>query len=452
MNLRNGIYYAALAVPTLAVLALVIIGDNARALPAFSRQTGEDCAACHVGSFGPQLTPHGRKFKLTGYTDGDGKFHLPLSAMAVGSWTHTAEDQAGGAGPHAGDNNNLAIDEVSGFIAGKIAGPVGAFVQVTYDGNEHHVALDNADIRAAFDTEFAGKDLILGVDFNNNPTVQDVFNTTPAWGFPYTSSALAPSGMAGTLINGGAEMQVGGASVYGYWNDLIYAEVGAYSRLSSGFLHNFGIDRETVIKGAAPYWRLALTHEWKRQAFSVGTFGMVANVYPDDLHMSGSDKYTDMGFDATYQWLGTRKDIISANLSFVHEKQDRTGSYALGLTANPKDSLNEFKANVSWYHDKTYGLTAGVFSTTGSADPVLYPVEDISGSRVGVPDTRGYILQADWTPFGKEGSFASPWANLRLGVQYTGYTKFNGASDNYDGAGRKASDNNTLFLFSWIAF
>jgi hypothetical protein len=452
MNIRFRVYYVALALPVVAVIVLVIVTDPVRALPAFSRQTGEDCAACHVGSFGPQLTPHGRKFKLTGYTDGDGKFHLPLSAMAVGSWTHTAEDQAGGAGAHAGPNNNAAIDEVSAFLAGKIAGPVGAFIQVTYDGNEHHVALDNADVRAAFNAEFAGKDLILGIDFNNNPTVQDVFNTTPAWGFPYTSSALAPSGMAGTLINGGSEMQVGGASVYAYWNDLIYAEVGAYSRLSSGFLHNFGIDRETVIKGAAPYWRLALTHEWKRQAVSVGTFGMVANVYPDDLHMSGSDKYTDMGFDATYQWLGTRKDIISANLSYVHEKQDRTGSYALGLTANSKDSLNEFKANVSWYHDKTYGLTAGVFSTTGSADPVLYPVEDISGSRIGVPDTRGYVLQADWTPFGKEDSFASPWANLRLGLQYTGYTKFNGASNNYDGAGRKASDNNTLFLFSWIAF
>ena len=159
-----------------------------------------------------------------------------------------------------------------------------------------------------------------------------------------------------------------------------------------------------------------------------------------------------MGFDATYQWLGTRKDIISANVSYVHEKQNRTGSFALGLASNPKDSLNEFKANVSWYHDKTYGLTAGVFGTTGSADPLLYPVEDIGGSRLGVPDTRGYVLQADWTPFGKEDSFLSPWANLRLGIQYTGYTKFNGASQNYDGAGRKASDNNSVFLFSWIAF
>ncbi|MBI1179567.1 MAG: cytochrome C [Alphaproteobacteria bacterium] len=452
MRLRTGLYYAALATPALAVMGIALVADPARAVPSFARQTGVDCSACHVGGFGPQLTPFGRRFKLTGYTANNGEFNVPLSAMAVGSWTHTAKDQPGGAGTHAGPNDNFALDEVSAFLAGKIAGPVGAFVQVTYDGNEHHVSLDNADIRAAVETQLGGRDLILGASFNNNPTVQDAFNTTPAWGFPYTGSALTPDSNAGTLINGGAEMQVGGASVYAYWNNLLYAEVGVYSRLSESFLSTVGVSRETVVKGTAPYWRLALTHDWSQQSASIGTFGMIADVYPDDLHLSGTDKYTDIGFDASYQWLGDRKDIISANLSYVHEKQDRTGSYALGLAANPRDTLNELKANLSWYHDNAYGLTAGFFRTSGSADPLLYPVEDITGSRLGLPDTTGYVLQADWTPFGKADSWGGSWANLRLGLQYTGYTKFNGAGSNYDGAGRKASDNNTLFLFSWLAF
>jgi hypothetical protein len=37
-------------------------------------------------------------------------------------------------------------------------------------------------------------------------------------------------------------------------------------------------------------------------------------------------------------------------------------------------------------------------------------------------------------------------------LQYTNYTKFNGASSNYDGNGRNAKDNNTLFLNAWFAF
>ena len=41
---------------------------------------------------------------------------------------------------------------------------------------------------------------------------------------------------------------------------------------------------------------------------------------------------------------------------------------------------------------------------------------------------------------------------MRLGVQYTRYDKFNGASRNYDGSGRNASDNNTLFFYVWAAY
>jgi hypothetical protein len=35
--------------------------------------------------------------------------------------------------------------------------------------------------------------------------------------------------------------------------------------------------------------------------------------------------------------------------------------------------------------------------------------------------------------------------NLRLGLQYTIYDKFNGASTNFDGSGRNAYNNNTFF-------
>ena len=51
------------------------------ALPAFARQTGQNCVACHAGGQFPELTPYGRMFKLTGYTAGSRA--LPLSVMGV---------------------------------------------------------------------------------------------------------------------------------------------------------------------------------------------------------------------------------------------------------------------------------------------------------------------------------------------------------------------------------
>ncbi|MEY2843118.1 MAG: hypothetical protein RI920_1155, partial [Pseudomonadota bacterium] len=38
---------------------LLVAATQAHAVPSFARQTGQDCAACHVGAFGPQLTPYG---------------------------------------------------------------------------------------------------------------------------------------------------------------------------------------------------------------------------------------------------------------------------------------------------------------------------------------------------------------------------------------------------------
>ena len=45
-----------------------------------------------------------------------------------------------------------------------------------------------------------------------------------------------------------------------------------------------------------------------------------------------------------------------------------------------------------------------------------------------------------------------PWFNTKFSVQYIAYNKFNGSNDNYDGAGRNASDNNSLYALAWIAF
>ena len=41
---------------------------------------------------------------------------------------------------------------------------------------------------------------------------------------------------------------------------------------------------------------------------------------------------------------------------------------------------------------------------------------------------------------------------MRMGIQYTLYTQFDGAGPNYDGSNRGASDNDTLRLFTWFAY
>lgn len=116
-------------------LALLVMGFStpaALAVPAFAVQTGRPCAACHIGGFGPQLTPFGRDFKLRGYTARAVDFDVPLSAMAVASYVHTAQDQP--PAPHFSANDNVAVDQISLFLAGGVGAHFGGFVQSTYDG------------------------------------------------------------------------------------------------------------------------------------------------------------------------------------------------------------------------------------------------------------------------------------------------------------------------------
>ena len=89
----------------------------------------------------------------------------------------------------------------------------------------------------------------------------------------------------------------------------------------------------------------------------------------------------------------------------------------------------------------------GAFNTWGSRDDLLYAAN--STLR---PDSTGAILQVDGTPWGDGGSPLGPRFNMRVGVQYTAYFRFDGAGQNFDGFGRNASDNNTLRVFTWIAY
>jgi hypothetical protein len=66
----------------------------------------------------------------------------------------------------------------------------------------------------------------------------------------------------------------------------------------------------------------------------------------------------------------------------------------------------------------------------------------MNGSRNGKPDSDGIIAEVDYLP----------WHNIRLSLQYVMYDMFNGAVTSYDGFGRNASQNNTVYLLAWLNF
>jgi hypothetical protein len=435
----------------LGAIAIMLLGAPvANALPSYARQTGQECAACHNGF--PELTPYGRLFKLNGFTFGGGQSNLPpVAAMVISSYTKTRADQPGGAGLHFGPNNNIAaLQSTSVFYAGAITSNLGSFIQGTYDQVGHKFTWDNTDIRYAGTTQFLGKENIFGVTVNNNPTVTDVWNSTPAWGYPFLSSELAPTPSTKTTIEGGFAQQVIGPTVYNFWNRLLYTEIGFYSTLTKGVDSALGVNPSgtNAIKGLAPYWRVAVEPKWGANSLELGTFGLAATIIPGRVTGFGTDHVVDVGFDAQYQFLGER-DSFSVQASFINENQSLTASQAIGNSANGHNRLQSLHVKASYYYEQTVGVTAGYFQIQGNADPLLFG--GISPAN-NIPNSDGWIGELNYLPFNHGGPSFWPWLNVKLGLQYIYYDKFDGGRTNFDGNGRNAHDNNTIFAFAWLAF
>jgi hypothetical protein len=483
---------------TIAGVAIIAAAEPARALPSFARQTGQPCGRCHTDF--PGLTPFGRQFKLGGYTLGGGDYRTtifptadeasstkavmnylatkappantgtsteapklwvpPISAMEIIGFTHTQAPQDPTGSPWD-PNNNTAVSPSSFFWGGAFTEHTGAFMQLTYNaspmgapadvfGNKHWT-WDNTDIRYANTGKLGSLDVTYGITANNNPTVQDLWNTTPAWGFPYAASTLAPGPAAKTVLDGTFAAHVGGVGAYALINNLLYLELTGYQTVGFNTQLHLGtspLAAPGMFSNVAPYWRVALEPNWGDHYLMVGTFGMVSQVRPwmDSSGMTSlstfaqSDRFTDIGFDSQYQYKGENY-WLTLRGSYIHEDQKLDAS-SVNFGTNPTNKLNTAKAyaSLAYGDDNRIIFTGQYFNTWGTFDPVQF-----GGSLgTGSPNSNGYIAEIAYIPYGSSKPPIWPWANARLGVQYTWYNKFDGDKLN-------AHNNNTVFVYLWMA-
>ena len=461
----------------IAATVLVAAAPAARAVPSFARQTGLACEACHTVF--PELTHFGRVFKANGYTltnlkevrDVSSKKEQllelsttpPLSIMAQISYTqmqNTVPDIA--AAPGISQNGTAGFpQQLSLFYAGEIAPHFGGMIQLTYADDSGTIGIDNTDLRFADEKVLPNiGTLTYGISLNNNPTVQDLWNSTPAWGFPYAASNANVSPLAGTAINGAFAQNIAGLTGYVFWNESLYLEAGGYRSAEQGVTNQLTggagpLDgtASNVIQNIAPYWRAAYEHDWDRNNLEVGVYGFSPKVLPGSS--TGApvplnapyNRFSDVAEDLQYQYIG-EEHIFSLLATHIHENMTLNYSYTVNNTAaNLSDNLNQTQIAATYYYRRKFGGTLQYFSINGSSDSLLYPQNAPGGPGVitsanGSPETNGWTAELDYLP----------WLNVKVSAQYTWYNKFNGGSTNYDGAGRNASGNDTLYLLLWFAF
>ena len=458
----------AIALALMLLVAATLWPAESSALPIFNRQTGQNCVACHAGGQFPELTPYGRLFKLTGYTIGQRT--VPLSAMAVISDSRvmntTKSDD-----PKADfqKNGSPIFATASVFVAGKVTDNIGAFLQITYDnygsqsddGKFHgHSNADNMDIRYADRDITPTHDLIWGVSANNNPSLADPWNTAAAW----MQYVPVPSPTSSSFIDGNtpypgfaAGGNLAGINAYAFWNQMLYVELGGYRTakgLTSFMSAGVPNGEKTRLQGTNPYWRVALSHQWGPHNIMVGTSGMVADVYDDPLDTSDPASvhhFRDIGFDSQYQYL-LDPHSFTAQLAYMRDHHRYPGFLANqpmeDADGNPlpdtnaTDTTKVLRAKATYVYQAKYGASLAHFSQTGTTNSALYDPTRVYGNVSGNPAVKGWTSEVFWTPL----------QYIRIGLQYTAYDKYNGASHNYDGMGRNPSDNNSLFFYIWGAY
>ncbi len=421
---------------------------NANAVPSFARQTGLSCNVCHSNP--PELTAFGRNFKLKGYvltdmtaTDRIGNTrdlllskYIPVSVMVLLSNTTAQVTQPGTQNNSAGFPQQLSV-----FLAGGYASHFGGLAQITYTHSDDHFGMDNTDLRYANQGKLGGKDWAYGITINNNPSVEDLWNSTPAWGFPWISSGSGVSPLAGPIIQGALGQDVAGVGAFSMLNNHLYTDVTVYRSEHGGAATPItGIGQAYNISGVAPYWRAAWQQNWGSNYLEVGTFGIFMNSFPGAI-TGPEDRYVDPSLDFQYE-RPFGANLLDVHGAYTHEKSNLGATFLAQGATTAANHLNSLKLDGTYHWTNKYTATGALFSITGNTDPSLYAAAALTGSNNGSPSTRGYTAQfAFW-----------PVQNIDLNVNYTGYTKFNGATTNYDGANRNASDNNTVYVALWLNF
>ncbi|HKK06488.1 MAG TPA: hypothetical protein VKA50_11645 [Gammaproteobacteria bacterium] len=402
-------------------LAASLFAARAEAVPSFARQTGLACAACHTVF--PELTAFGRSFKLNGYTltgikqvsakESPAASGLqfnqipPLSAMLQVSGTYSKNQDP---------TSQVSLpDQLSFFFAGEISPHMGSFIQMTMEQGSGF-SLDNTDIRYA---NHAGK-VTYGVTVNNSPTVQDLWNSTPAWGFPFTHGA----DIAAPVVADALAQNVAGVGGYADWGNGLYTELTLYRDTNpfdapGGAESSPGVPQAVRTRGLSPYVRVAWENNMSDgDSLMVGAYGMQTSTYAVDATTGGgagpADKFKDAAIDTQYEHsFANSNNMLSVHASYTREKQ------TLDLSA-PGDSPTLKSLRLDGTYHWGYHTTATLAYAQNKGYNSAY-------------DDKAWTAQVSYLP----------WQNTKFTLQYVKYSKIGGQTSN-------VSDNNTTLAQAWI--
>ena len=145
------------------------------------------------------------------------------------------------------------------------------------------------------------------------------------------------------------------------------------------------------------------------------------------------------------KYLANLEHIAELKTTYIRETRDLKASAYLGNTVNRDNYVNTYKINGSYTYAQTYTVALGYNKTWARADTVFDPAGTGQLLPGGNNGSEYFTAELSYVPFGKNYTLLSSLMNLRVALQYVGYTQF-------DGNQNQAANNNTFYMNGWLAF
>ena len=248
---------------------------------------------------------------------------------------------------HAQSDTLQFPDQFSLVYAGAVSDRVGAWLQLTYNGQSGSVGVDNIDIRYSDHT--ADNKWVWGITANNYVTFQDVWNGIGSYTIPnfntvtLWSGGVAGAGTSGPIINALGPGVAAGVGAYVFYDDSLYFEFSEYHSAvpggSSPVVDSVSLAANGgAIDRFAPYARIAYERDWGYHSAEIGASALYVNWIPSVGYISAQqqlaaneaaiaagtpgtppytpaqtfwpgaiNRYTDLSVDWQYQYNGQHK-------------------------------------------------------------------------------------------------------------------------------------------------
>jgi hypothetical protein len=404
------------SIALVAAASLVLVPDEASAVPSFARQKGKACTDCHT--IWPRLTQAGREFKELGYTEvGETYPRIQEDNLDLLGFSGTPLSVSLITLPYVkaqGQQSEAHIpEEMAIFLAGRITPNIGGFVEPKWARDTGQFSLELVKLAGA--NRVAGNNNLGIVFLKSDVAGADPYNTIrfTAYNTVNTPAIFTSARASGDLFQFASTENMGMVVNGRFFSNMVYVAAGAFrgdefaSNVMTDPIDGFGriafeyaLTGESVASIGGYYYggKQNYDHSFTDLVAPAGGGSIVPTSVSQGIYSSKFERY-----GADFQWQTDSQPHLFEVVGVYMYGTDK-GAWD-GIADTPADyfdvSFTGYYAEGSYFYNRKYGVTIGYDHIESSEDNSL--------------DKKGPTFNIMYLP----------WLNTKFAIEYSDWEHAN---------------------------